>query len=285
MLETLKENVWKLVSTETAPTYACPAMKEKMNKITTVVTTFDDNIGKYLDVTLESILRQEDVDNEIILVSSQNIDPVIPNNVKLFKQPREKTNCQNVNFGFRQARPESTLFFTVNDDVILGKQSLYVMAEYAQRLNLIMGALSNTDLGWMYATDFIFLDKNGNHVSVPKTCTFKEVESIHESIMTSSFVNIGLPMLWYQSVLCTYANMFPRKVWEDLGGYDEVNLGSGATDIDICWRARDKGIRCAITTQAFALHMGGVTSSKTIDSDKRLRDKELFKKKWGVYPP
>lgn len=250
-------------------------------KITAVVTTFSDTIGDYLKYTLESLLSQEGVDLEVILVSSQNIDPLAPPNVKVFKQPRNKSNCQNVNFGFRQARPESTLFFTVNDDVILSKNSLKSLAETSSK-NYIANAMSNNDNHWLYLADF----KVGDLV-FPRYCrvddrVFKELA---EAVMGYSLENNGLPTLLLQHFVCTYATMVPRKIWEDLEGYDDKNLGVAGTDVDFCLRARQLGVQSVVTNQAFIFHAGGVTSSETLNDTIRAKDRELFKAKWGFDAP
>lgn len=56
--------------------------------------------------------------------------------------------------------------------------------------------------------------------------------------------------------------MFRRKVWEELGGFDERFLPVWFEDVDFCRRAMDRGYRFYYEPGAMAEHAGGHSISK-----------------------
>ena len=56
--------------------------------------------------------------------------------------------------------------------------------------------------------------------------------------------------------------MVRRKVWEELGGFDEQFYPLWFEDVDYCWRARERGYRMFYTPQAVAKHTGAHSVAK-----------------------
>ncbi len=52
------------------------------------------------------------------------------------------------------------------------------------------------------------------------------------------------------------------ETWEQLGGFDE-QIYMYAEDLDLCWRARDRGWRIWFCAEAEFVHIGNVTGSRT----------------------
>ena len=56
--------------------------------------------------------------------------------------------------------------------------------------------------------------------------------------------------------------MLRRKVWEELGGFDEQFHPLWFEDVDYCWRTRERGYRMYYTPLAVAKHTGGHSLAK-----------------------
>lgn len=62
--------------------------------------------------------------------------------------------------------------------------------------------------------------------------------------------------------------LIARKTWDDLGGFDPVFVMYGE-EADLCLRAREAGLRPAITPEATIIHYGG--ASEKVRADKMVR--------------
>jgi glycosyltransferase involved in cell wall biosynthesis len=51
--------------------------------------------------------------------------------------------------------------------------------------------------------------------------------------------------------------LMPRKVFIDIGGFDESNFGVAYNDVDLCYRLVDKGLRCVYSAASELVHYEG----------------------------
>jgi len=73
-----------------------------------------------------------------------------------------------------------------------------------------------------------------------------------------------------------------RTIFNEIGGFDEENLGVAYNDIDLCLRVREKGYQIVWTPYAKLLHLE--SASRGSDQDTRDRFQREFlhmKSKWG----
>lgn len=76
---------------------------------------------------------------------------------------------------------------------------------------------------------------------------------------------------------------FSRKLYEDIGGFDENFQGSGFEDADICWRAIEKGYKINFGDFPFRhLEVGQKRSISDGYDDVRLKNIEYLRKKHDV---
>jgi GT2 family glycosyltransferase len=64
--------------------------------------------------------------------------------------------------------------------------------------------------------------------------------------------------------------MFRRKVWEELGGFDERFYPIWFEDVDFCKRVRDHGYRVYYEPRAVAVHRGGHSIQKILLEERQL---------------
>ena len=77
-----------------------------------------------------------------------------------------------------------------------------------------------------------------------------------------------------------------KTTWRDLGGLDEKNLAVAYNDIDLCFKAREKGLRVILTPYAKMIHHESVSRGTDDDPVKNLRlqkELETILERWGEY--
>ena len=58
-----------------------------------------------------------------------------------------------------------------------------------------------------------------------------------------------------------------QEVFEEVGGFDEVNTPVNHSDVDLCFRLRERGYTCVYTPHAELTHVGHL-STRLIKPDK-----------------
>lgn len=77
--------------------------------------------------------------------------------------------------------------------------------------------------------------------------------------------------------------VFPRKLYDELGGLDEVFSPVQFEDIDFCYRAREAGYRCVYTPEVEMYHWEHTTTAGSTDINFKLvtiRNARTFKLRW-----
>jgi N-acetylglucosaminyl-diphospho-decaprenol L-rhamnosyltransferase len=76
-----------------------------------------------------------------------------------------------------------------------------------------------------------------------------------------------------------------RSTMDELGGFDESFHGYGGEDTDFAWSARDQGVPLVTVPDALAYHQYHGSCAPPLDhfSD-IIKNAEVFKQKWGVWP-
>ncbi len=69
-----------------------------------------------------------------------------------------------------------------------------------------------------------------------------------------------------------------RSLFNELGGYDAENTPINHSDVDLCFRIRERGLRCVYTPYATLLHIGHLSLRELDKKDKRAKKKERPRK-------
>lgn len=242
---------------------------------------YENKNQHYLDLCLTSLLRQQDVDQEIIVASSALIPPTVPEGVKLLNLPRENKAAQNYNIAAAAAREGTEFLFTVNDDIIASSRSLATLVNLMGNNQIILQPISNSDMNLLYMADFQVFNMNRDVMHLRQFMRMSDIKGFESALMDynpySQFAMV-IPVPY----LCMYATLFRKEVWDKLGGYDTENLAMTGDDTDLALRADEMGIKCFITPNAFVFHFGGATTSDSMTQKDRDVGMEKFKEKWGI---
>lgn len=259
-----------------------------MPKVTICVTTYSISTQPYLDLCIESIRRLDypKEDLEIILCChKQQFHSYKHDYYKDIKvvSPIESEygNSEGLNFGISHASPDSEYYLILNDDVILTKDSLTNLVNKASD-NSIMMPISPCDnyrnyslcMGFAVNGSYKILDKQFYRLPELKDFT-------NEMMGAKSMYPAGLLVM---PMLCMFATLIPKAVWEKLGPLDE-NFKTGPDDIDYSIRANQAGIKLLVCLDSLIWHFGGVTADDSISVERRKKNLIYFKQKWGYFPP
>lgn len=94
---------------------------------------------------------------------------------------------------------------------------------------------------------------------------------------TGPFGRLGL--IREVSAVTAAAMAMRAEVWRALGGMDEAAFAVAFNDVDLCLRARAKGLRCLVTPQARAIHFE--SASRGLDQSPREdQERVRFMQRW-----
>lgn len=235
-------------------------------KVSIIVTSYFPDSKKYLDLCIESIknLDYPKEDLEVIVVGRPDYLPEYPD-VKTIAPPIEKFYPPiGLNFGMKSASHE--LMLVVNDDTILTKQSLARLVEmYTAHPQVgLMMPISNDQQGRFSA-----------YVGIaPGPYVYEQLNG--QALMNSS--SIYPAALSLHETLCIYAFLISKKIYAEIGDFDESLIGQD--DIDYTMRITRSGYVNAIAYNAIIYHFGGVSADKTFDQETREKSMRLFQEKW-----
>jgi len=248
-----------------------------------VCATYLKENDRYLRVAIESVKNQNYDNYEMILVSSgSHIPQDIPKWIKHIHHEKQHHYPEAINSGVAQASPDSKYYLIINDDVILTKDSLVNLIHIAGDNEIILNPISNCDNYFKYN---LVMGYEKNSDFVPMTKRFYRYDdlngSFNELMNSKSIYPYGLIA---QDFVCFYATLFPKKVWDKLGGLDG-EFKTGQDDVDASMRAKQLGIPCGIAINSLIWHYGGATADIALTTDIRRQNIEYFSKKWGRLPP
>ena len=157
-------------------------------------------------------------------------------------------------------------FFLINDDVILTRDCLQPLVATLQEKAIGQFMPIGNDMQGRYFFPEFALKLN-----------LASAEASERNLMNAE--NHRQPGLIIADTLCLYAQLISRRVWDDVGPFDE-NL-TGQDDIDYSLRVRQKGYINAIELSSLVWHFGGVSAALTLTDEKRKIAMETFNKKWA----
>lgn len=229
---------------------------------------------RYLDACLESLEHQKS-GLEILVTSSAPQKPSVPDFVRLHWPIDSKHYAEKINKSIKLTDPRSKYVLLGSDDLIFSHNSVHKLAQMCADYAVILNPVSNCDNQYLYEGSFSI-----DGFDVPR---FLRMEDMPEKAwrLIKELPMTGPQIMFPQRYVCFYCSMIPRKVLDMVGPLDE-NFRTGFEDTDYCYRAKLKGIQCAITPFSYVHHWGGVTSSLTVTDYDKSHNPTYFKAKHGI---
>lgn len=253
-------------------------------KISVLLATYsnDGSNQKYLELCLNSVLRQTHRDFEIILVASGDYKPHLRNIEGEFKgffhYSKDRLHFPKaIETAYRLTDPTSDMIFLLNDDAILDPTCLDLMGNYLKHHHFerIVNALCNSDsFGFLYeAVTGYFVGDEFNQFYKPQFRLEDFPDGVYpEKLYKYPFAAIPVKFNPF------YATMMRRSTYDKVGGICPDYL-TNLDDLDFALRAQKLGIHSYTLMHAAVFHFGGVTSSKTKTQEEEDFNRKLFEKR------
>ena len=235
-------------------------------RVSIIITSYCPESRSYLDLCMQSISKLTYDNFETIIVGRPDYKPQYENAKTIAPLQNEFWNSTGLNYGAAAAGGE--YMFLINDDVILTRNCIQPLVAVLQNDWVGQVMPIGNDMQGRYA--FPMLPNNMSLKDVPK-------DQLPQLIDLDSPYPTGII---FADTLCMYATMISKKVWGEVGGFDETLTGQD--DIDYSMRIRQKGYINAIELSSLVWHFGGVSAEITLNDEKRKIAMDTFNKKWGI---
>lgn len=206
------------------------------------------NGRQYLDACLSAVAAQEGVNSETILVDNASSDGTVDHVRERFPWVRIVALSENRGFaggnnaGVREARGRFVALLN-NDTVVEPGWLQALMAGIDEAAGTLL-----TTSRVVYMHDPQVIDSAGDGMLAWGGAFKRQHGATVESALESREV-FGV---------CGAACLMPRRVFEELGGFDEDFFASHE-DVDLSYRARLLGYRCRYVADAVVKHHGSST--------------------------
>ncbi len=237
------------------------------NPLISIIIPTKDKL-EYLEKCIESIETKTRYKNyEILIVDN---DSVNQQTIDYLKSIHNKGNCRllnyntNGNFNFSSINNHGAeksngqfLLFLNNDTEVIAPGWLNAMLELAQRAETgAVGAkLIYKDNTIQHAGIILGIGGIANHA-------FYKLPENYDSYMIDSRV------IRNYSAITAACLMVKKSLFEELGGFDEVNLPISYNDVDFCLRLQEKGYSNVFTPNAVLYHFESISRNpKVSDSE------------------
>lgn len=243
------------------------------NPLVSIIISTKDKL-EFLMKCIDSIKNKTDYPNyEILIVDNKSIESTTKD---FLKSIDGKDHCRVISydapFNFSAINNESSkkakgeiLIFLNNDTEVVSPEWLSAMIELAQREDTgVVGAkLIYRNNTIQHAGILLGVGGIANHAfyqfPISKNSYFSQADVIRN----------------YSAV--TGACMMIRKpLFEEVGGFDEINCPIAFNDVDLCLRLREKGYLIVYTPYAVLYHYEAASRGY-----KRDPEAEYIKKRWG----
>lgn len=184
--------------------------------------------------------------------------------------PEAKTFAPPVglNCGIAHASRDTDFLLVLNDDLVLSRNSLdALLASWNKNPGLGLLMPIGNDQQSRYALDV--------HIP-PGPYKYEQLAWMAPQLMHMD--SKYPPGIMYTDLLCLYAMFTSKKVYEDIGPFDQALVSMD--DIDYSLRSRKKGYLNAIELSSLVTHFGGASTQGTWTDEMRQKGLELFNKKW-----
>lgn len=276
----------------------CPVYKfDPQTKLQIIVPHYAPS-KTYLQQCLDSIIKADLPDTDVIVVSSSRVSPaeLLPDgyfkkhsgtlNIRLHYSTERLSFSEANNLGIKNAVDNASHFLFLNDDAILSKTAI---VDYFRVLNgrtdIILNPYSNCDKGWLHTDELIVTKSDGRSVNLHPGMVHEQTADFLEEL---SDYRPSTDTTLIQSSFCAfYATLIPNKILRSVGLLS-AEYSNGGEDVDYCYRAHKLGFLTCWTRAAWVFHYGGKSRkvshdenpTKHIEEDKY--NNELLYKKWPL---
>lgn len=229
---------------------------------------------EYAKWCVKSVLASEGVDLEVIFVSDAPNWIIPADDSRLLVQHDFDQSLGNVTRKFKKGVELSKggLIMLISDDVMVSKHTIAAMANDIGG-DVIRGCASNCDSTTRYMAKYRLGD-----LPITLKMNMEDLKGQQQKIIDwPRMTSVLFPQPW----LSFYCTMFPRKVLEDVGDFDE-SLDVRYNDVDFCSRAAKLGYLCVIHMGVFALHFGDKTLPKVTTPEMYAAADESYRNKYRV---
>ncbi len=250
-------------------------------KLSVLVASFGDQSQKFIDMSYASIEKQTIKSSfEIIHVSSGDFVPILPTvNVTHFHSQERMHFPVAINKAFELSNKESEFILLLNDDCVMGKDTIQTMMEISERADIIVNPMSSCQNGRWYQCPMGFYDKKGEaNIFTKNQFLYEEMADHLDDIIERSIVHS--PMFFYTEWVAFFCTMMRRSTWNKVGGIC-TEFQTGADDLDFSIRAKKLGIQCGIITNASVMHFSGSSANLHLSDESRNFNRKLFKERHG----
>ncbi len=240
-------------------------------KVSIIVTSYCPESKPYLDLCIKSIGNLCYPNYETIIVGRGDYLPHYLDCQTIAPPQDEFWNSVGLNYGVANAHFSSEYYFLINDDTILTRGCLLPLIEALENSRIGQVMPVSNDMQGRYWIPELDLKAQGGF----------NLEMASKSIGGLMSFNSGHSRgMIFCETLCLYAQLISKKVWNEVGPFDETLTGQD--DIDYSLRVAQKGYINAIELSSLVWHFGGVSAALTLTDEKRKTAMETFNKKWGI---
>jgi GT2 family glycosyltransferase len=247
--------------------------KIKNNPKISIIIPFKDKTD-ILKKCVDSIFEKTDYKNfEIILVDNQSKDIEMKNYLKtLENNPLVKIIHYNKpfnysainNYAVKKISSEYVLFLN-NDTEIISKEWLGCMVEHIQR----------ADVGAVGAK-LLYPDNTVQHAGVIMGIGWIAGHAFKLMPSNSTIYFTQLQVIKNYSAVTGACLLTKKRIFEEIGGFDENNLAIAYNDVNLCLNIREKGYLIIYTPYAELYHYESL--SRESDEDSKFTNPERYKK-------
>jgi len=225
---------------------------------------------------IESIMNKTDYENyEIVIVNNNSVQKStleylnsVTNNdmIKVLNYSRPFNYAALNNYAMSRIDADVAVFLN-NDTEVISSEWLSAMLEHAQRSEV--GAVG---------AKLVFVDSSIQHAGVILgigSIAGHAFKGLRSDINQSYFGHADA--IRNYSAVTAACMMIRKKIFEEVGGFDEVNLPVAFNDIDLCLRLREKGYLIVYTPYAELFHYESASRGYGVGPDP---EADYMLKKW-----
>lgn len=223
-------------------------------KVCVVILTW--NGKKHLEQFLPSVLKTSYPNLEIVIGDNASTDDTPQFLAQNYPDIRVITNVENLGYagGYNKVleQIESDYIVLLNSDVEVSSNWIEPVIQLMETQDTI--ALAQPKIkSWHYKNEFEYAGAAGGFIDKYgyAFCRGRIFNALEDD---NGQYNLSGEIFW-----ATGAALFvKRKYWHQLGGFD-ASFFAHMEEIDLCWRAKNLGLKVMYCAQSTVYHLGGGT--------------------------
>ena len=258
------------------------------HKVAVIIPHYSDRKDFLIDC-VNSVIKTRGPQRKIYVVTSSKVpidrskfkENTFQSEVHVLQSEYRLTFSQANNLALKRLDPDVTHVLLLNDDTLMNEVTLERMMESIGDKEMILNPWSNCDQGWLHH-DFFAVGPL-KQLNLHPGMSYESV--LNKQVIENYKIPRSRPLI--DAPFCAmYATLIPVSVIKKVGLLDE-DFKNGGEDADYSYRARELGIPCKWTRNAFVFHYGGQTRKFAEGLDRSAHheedrlNNELLRNKWG----